>query len=247
MHSPRSIIAAAGALAAIGSLGVASAASAAPAIVVGNKCVRCAPEIAGKAYIPVGGVGFVPNDTATLAYTGDDLAGNVTASATGGFLTKILVPSKFINSKARYKTYALGAHSQSNPLVAASAKVHMIRIGVAAPGHRPTHKTTYRLYGFPSGKRVWAHYIFKHTRRRTVYLGHASKVCGNLHKRMRLLPTKLHYGQWHVYFSTHKTFKVKTSYYLAALNVYKVYKRAGAASAAGPRSSALVAKELLRL
>ncbi len=30
----------------------------------------------------------------------------------------------------------------------------MIRVGVTAPGHRPTHKTTYRLYGFPSSKKV---------------------------------------------------------------------------------------------
>jgi hypothetical protein len=110
----------------------------------------------------------------------------------------------------------------------------MIRLTAKTPGKaRPSSRVTYKLYGFPNKKRVWAHYVFKHKRRATTYMGRASKTCGTLKKRQRYLPARVHYGSWRVYFSNHKRFSTKNFILRGEFTVYRVYRRAAAASARG--------------
>jgi hypothetical protein len=195
----------------------AASASAAPVLAIGLKCVPYfGAQSAGEQYIPIGGAGWLPAVPIDLAYTTGDDGGSGAPGADGRFVTKVLAPTDFIQLTRHLKGYTLRG---TQGTAKASVKFTMVRVDVVLPTRASPHAVVnYKLYGFPPGKNIYAHYIFGGKRRVRTYLGQASKACGNLSKRQQYLPARTRYGIWTVYYTAGKTLKANRK------NAYWVYK-----------------------
>ena len=125
------------------------------------------------------------------------------------------MPSDFISDSAGWvKTYTLTATDSVNPAITAD------RAGQVRPGGRD-HQTEagsaatsaaivrWRLYGAPSGRKIYAHWTFKRTKRATRSLGRAKGPCGIARKRAPFLAARVRFGTWRVYFTVGKRFSRK--------------------------------------
>ena len=207
-------------------LASSAAAQAAPTIFPGQKCNRYVPAFAGERWVGVGGYGFSPNAFVRLAWQGGDYAGNAITNAGGAFGGGFFMPSSFIpRSAGRVRSYNLYAQDGGTGAITGTS-VRFVRVGVGLPSRaRPRTRVRYRLYGFRSSRPVWANYTFAGKRRVRVYMGRTSSLCGTLSKRQRFLPTRTRYGRWRIYFSHHKRFTRRSSYYYVEFTVYRTYYR----------------------
>jgi hypothetical protein len=177
----------------------AASASAAPFLRVGAKCVTYGSIFAGEKYIPAGGGGWLPAVPVELRYSSGDVAGTGTPEADGTFVTRVFAPTDFIALKRHFKNYTLRA---TQGTATASVGLTMVRADVALPAKASPHaRVTFRIYGFPRGKNVFAHYVFGGKRRVRTYMGKASRTCGTLTKRQQYLPARTRYGTWTIYFT----------------------------------------------
>jgi hypothetical protein len=181
----------------------AASASAAPFLRVGVKCVTYGSIFAGQKYIPAGGGGWLPAVPLNLQYTNGDGAGSATPLANGTFVTRVFAPTDFIRLKRHFKNYTLRA---TQGTATASVGLTMVRADVALPPRASPHaRVTFRIYGFPRGKNVFAHYVFGGKRRVRTYMGKASRTCGTLTRRQEYLPARTRYGTWTIYFTNTRT------------------------------------------
>ena len=193
---------------------VAPAAHAAPEV----KTLPCVPYVAGQQTMPVAATGFTPGKFVTV-YT------NTTANpqpriltsgpldGIGGFQT-VTTPPPFTKNNGNLETFNLIGEDKTNPALPllASVPFQVVRFGMTrSPSpKRPSQRVTYTARGFAPGKRVYAHFRFGGETRRTVSLGIAKGACGITSKKMRALPTRVHYGTWRAYIDQEKRFSVKT-------------------------------------
>jgi hypothetical protein len=138
----------------------------------------------------------------------------VTPAANGTFVTRVFAPSDFIGLKRHFKGYTLTA---TQGTATASVRFTMVRADVALPAKAsPQARVTFKIYGFPRGRNVYAHYVFGGKRRVRTYMGRATTTCGTLTKRQRYLPARIRYGTWTIYFTNTKALpknRLKAIYY----------------------------------
>ena len=226
-------------------LGAAAPAQAAT-LAVATPCVRYAPSLAGERYVPVVGNGFSPStdpsfpNTVDIDYTNGDGAGFANLTATGDIApgTGVLMPTDFISDSAGWvKTYTLTATDSLNPGITATAPAKFVRVGVISKPKRVRRNVrrivSWRLYGAPSGKKIYAHWTFKRKKRATRSLGRAKGPCGIARKRAPFLAARVRFGTWRVYFTAGKRFSRKRALLYVPLEVYRTFSsksaRAGAA------------------
>lgn len=191
--------------------------------------LRCVPYVRGlKAdYVPIGGRGFTPNANRGVHLTWSDgaTAGDAKTNAVGGFYSLFRGPKRLSSSKVGFqKTYTLTATDLAHGAIVAHTKVVFVHAGLrTAPLRTSPHGLrTYKFYGFPAHKNIYAHYVFGGTLRRTKFVGNAKGACGKLRHRMPLIPydTKVRLGNWSVYFSNSKTFSSKSFLLVQPFTIY---------------------------
>lgn len=196
--------------------------------VVSASCVR----YTGGAvkYVPIAGAGFTPTTQTgvKLTWNGGDLAGYANTDSTGRFLSRFLGPEHLISSKVGFqKTYTLTATDGTDSSLADTAKVIFIHAGLVATPLRtkPHGLKTYRFYGFPAHKNIYAHYVFGGKLRTTKYVGKAKGPCGKLRHKMPLIPTDVRsrLGNWKIYFSNQKTFTHKSALLVDRFTIFRTF------------------------
>jgi hypothetical protein len=208
---------------------LAAPAASQAAKVVSASCVR---YTAGAVkYVPIAGAGFTPsaNLGVKLNWPGGDLAGYGTTDSTGRFLSRFLGPARLISSKVGFqKTYTLTATDGANPTLADTAKVVFIHAGLLATPlrTRPHDLKTYKFYGFPAHKNIYAHYVFGGKLRKSKFVGKAKGPCGKLRHRMPLIPNdvKSRLGDWKIYFSNKKTFSHKSALLVDKFTIFRTFR-----------------------
>lgn len=177
------------------------AASASAAALVSRPCNPYLTKFAGKKWVPVGVTSpLAPSQSLRLRWSDGSLAGYSQADSSGRLLTGVLMPSSFISSDARERTFGLSAFDTTSGARAGFGRVRFVRAGFDFQSRRSPHTVTrYGLWGATPGRKVWLHFYFAGQQRRVVYMGRTSKPCGVVHKRIQVLPTRSRYGKWTVY------------------------------------------------
>ena len=193
---------------------VAPSAQAAPTIAT----LPCVPYIAGQQTMPILAAGFTPNNFVTV-YT------NSTRSPTPRLLTASRLdglgifrmttqPPSFSKPNGNVETFNLIAEDKTNPAapVIATMPFQLVRFGLTrSPSPKRPHQTVrFTARGFNPGQRVYAHFRYRGSTRRTVSLGIAEGPCGITSRRMRALPTKVRYGSWRAYIDQSRKFSPRT-------------------------------------
>lgn len=194
------------------------------------KTLPCVPYVAGQQTMPLAAAGFTPGGLLTL-YTSnpnspaprilttarlDGLGGflSVPASQAAPGLTQHQPPPSFAPPNRNLQTFTLFAEDKSNPAapILASTPFQVVRFGMTRNPvpRRPRQTVTYTARGFLPGKRVYAHFRFRGSTRRTVSLGIAKGPCGITSRKMRALPTKVRYGTWRAYIDQSRKFNKTT-------------------------------------
>lgn len=200
---------------------VATAVIAAPAsagtLAVATPCV-VDYQASGLKTLKIVGSGFTPGkvveiQSATSSKPTPTLADSAIADAAGNVLIE-RGPLSFDPFDASEQSYTLTATDTGNPANAtAPVSFTQVRFGFNAnPARaRPSSKVTYTARGFLPGKPVYAHFRFRGKTKRNVRIGVPSSPCGIVSKRMRLLPTKTHFGTWTVYIDHVRTYSPQTA------------------------------------
>jgi hypothetical protein len=181
----------------------------AAAITVTDPCPRvgiqgAAVAITANGFAAGEQVAFYYNDFNTLAVTGTaDGAGNV-----GGGLP---APDIGTHNQGTFTVLGKGLTSGAT---ASSAPFPVVTPKVSLPDRgRPTSRVLYKVYGFPNGQPVYAHYAYHGTQKAVKKLGVAKAPCGLLTKRLQFLPATFHTGQWIYHFNNSKSDRNKTPLY----------------------------------
>ncbi len=206
----------------------ATPAQAAPMI----KTLPCVWYVQGESIrIPIVAEGFTPGSLIRV-YTNTgmkppQLLMSAPADATGGFGTEASPPvlSPF---NGNLRTFNLFGEDRTNPAapIIAVSQFRVVRFGLTSkPSNprRPGQKVTYTARGFKPGAPVYIHFRFAGKTRRTVKLGVAKGPCGIVSKRMRVLPTKVRYGNWTRYTNQSRRFSASTR--PAWKDGFRIFKR----------------------
>ena len=185
--------------------GLAPAAAAAPAGAATLQTDACVRYVAGQPTMTIVGTGFTPSGAVTLASTtkakpSPSPFASSPVLPNGGFATRTLPPA-FSSPRRTLQSFTLVGLDTANPAAFGTTPFQVVRFGLTttpAP-RRPTSRVTYTARGFETGKRVYVHFRYRGTTRRTVSLGLAKGPCGIATRRMRALPTKALYGSWTTY------------------------------------------------
>lgn len=206
---------------------VASAATIAPI----DPCPTYVPGVnGGERYVGVVGSGFLPLTSVNFGYdNGGGGGGFLTANPLGGLFGGVLGPNSIIGNRSHHVfSYTLTGSDSQNAAIFGSTKLQVVRFDATTPRRpRPTQTITWRLYGFPRNKTVWAHYVYHGKIRRTVRFGAPSGPCGLRSFRVRALPTRVRVGIWRIYLTNSRAFSTKLAsqrQYLIYL-AYNVYRR----------------------
>jgi hypothetical protein len=187
---------------AIVALAVVPAAAKAATVSVTDPCPRVGIT---NASVAVSAAGFQPGEQVAFSYgdvnqppvaTGTaDTAGNLS----GG------IPAPDIGTH-NLGTFSVAAKGLTSGATATTAPFPVVRPKVSLPSHgRPNSRVLYKVYGFPNGRPVYAHYTYHGKQRAVVKLGTAKGPCGLLTKRARFLPAKFRAGEWVYHFNNSKT------------------------------------------
>lgn len=201
-------------------LPLAAAAAAAPSAQAAPTILTmpCVPYVAGQLTMPILAAGFTPNNFVTV-YTNSTRSPTpriLTASRLDGLgiFRMTTLPPSFSKPNGNVEAFNLIAEDRTNPAapVIATMPFQVVRFGLTrSPSpKRPRQTVKYTARGFEPGKRVYAHFRYKRSTRRTVSLGIAKGPCGITSRRMRALPTKVRYGPWRAYIDQSRTFSRTT-------------------------------------
>jgi hypothetical protein len=188
-------------------LGIAVLAFAAPsaahaaAVTISDPC----PRLEGQSpVVAVDASGFAPGEQVAFSY--DNFATTaLTAPADSSGELATGVPGPALPRNRHFGTFTLSAKGLTSGTTAASAAFPVVTPWVSLPsGGRPTTRVLYRVYGFPNGRPVYAHYTLHGKQRAVKRLGTAAAPCGTLKKRLPLLPAKFHTGRWVYHFNNSK-------------------------------------------
>jgi hypothetical protein len=201
-------------------LAAAPSAAHAAAITINDPCPRVGIQNAAVTITATGfaageQVAFYYNDFNTLAVTGvADPAGNIT----GG------LPAPDIGSHNQ-GTFTVIGKGLTSGATASSAQFPVVTPKVDLPDRgRPTSRVLYKVYGFPNGQAVYAHYTYHGKQRAVKRLGTAKAPCGLLTKRLAFLPAKFHAGEWVYHFNNSKSNRNKTPLYEIKYQFSRVFR-----------------------
>lgn len=200
--------------AAVVALAVLPASASAASLSVDKPCYAAAAERPAREPVSVTGAGFRPNSPVRLAYEDGTYAGQVTADAAGNLAATVEAP--MLAGEDKERSLLLSATDPSQPAPLASVPVRVSRLEVVAtPARaRPHARVTYEARGFPTGRNLYAHYVYPGRRgrvRKTVRLGRLTGPCGTLTRRARLLPVRrVRYGRWYVQWDVRPRFSRRT-------------------------------------
>lgn len=233
--TPRRMVAAI-AVAAAGAAAAPAAASA--AAIVTKRCANFAAGVSGP-QVAVAGAGFTPGGFVNFTY-GGGRAGTLQATAAGQFQGLVNAPASIATGK-HVQRYTLTAVDAANAFLRGTSNFKIVRFDASVPAKhpKPRERITFKLYGFPRHKAVYSHYVLHGKNRRNYRLGTVKGACGLLRKRVRTLPTRVHFGVWHIYLTNHKRFprshraRVRQSLSAFTYRHIVVSARATAASVSG--------------
>jgi len=157
------------------------------------------------------GDGFSAGSSVNLT-RGSTLISAIPADAAGRFDAPLRLS---IDRGRQERTYT--ATDASDPGLSASASVTVSAVGVKLfPGTGPvSRRFRIRARGFTTGRTLWAHVIYKRSKRH-LRIGRLRGACHDLRARRRLLPTNAGLGRHRIQFDTFRRYRatraVKTSY-----------------------------------
>jgi hypothetical protein len=183
-------------------LAAVPAAAKAATVAVTDPCPRVG---FANASVSITATGFAAGEQVSFSY-GDVNQPPVvtgTADAVGNLSGGIPAPDIGTHNLG---TVTVAARGLTSGATAATAPFPVVRPKVDLPNSgRPNSRVLYKVYGFPNGRPVYAHYTFHGKQRAVLKLGTAKGPCGLLKKRARLLPAEFHTGQWVYHFNNSKT------------------------------------------
>jgi hypothetical protein len=162
-------------------------------------------------YVSLTGTGFTPHGAVAVGYAARPPAGRahpdvLRADARGNLAGRASGPEPGA-LRGYVNPFVLTATDVTNPALAATARLSVVRLAVRLPRiTRPHAVVTFRLYGFPDASVVWAHYFFAGHPVTTTRMGRTRGACGLVRRRQRYLPARIRYGRWHLYLSVRQRF-----------------------------------------
>ena len=105
------------------------------------------------------------------------------------------------------------AHGETSNVDASLPAFPVVVPNVVIPNGRPSRSVLYKLYGFPNGRPVYAHYTLHGKQRAVKRLGTAKGPCGVLKKREKILPTRFRKGTWTYQFNNSRTDRNRQPYF----------------------------------
>lgn len=174
---------------------------AAPTITTDRRCYAIGQRV------QVAGAGFGPNET--IAFSGA-VDGPRVADASGSFSGTFGAPS-IRGSGPGTQTFRLTAQAPSGTT---STTFRVARVGADfTPNQaRARSRVRWKLAGFPTGRTVYAHYVLGGKRRVTVRFGRPTGSCGELRKRVRLIPTRARSGTWTVQLDNRRRYSKRSGW-----------------------------------
>jgi hypothetical protein len=213
----------------------APSAAQAAAITINDPCPRVGIQ---NASVPITATGFAAgeqvafyyNDFNTLAVTG-------TADAAGNIAGGLPAPDIGTHNQGTFTVLGKGLTSAAT---ATSAQFPVVTPKVDLPDRgRPASRVLYKVYGFPNGQPVYAHYSYHGKQQAVKKLGTAKAPCGLLKKRLAFLPAKFHTGQWVYHFNNSKSNRNKTPLYEIKYQFSRVFRSRAFSASSGVLGRAL--------
>jgi hypothetical protein len=176
----------------------------------------CVATVNGSGSVPITGSGYTPGSFVTIrqATTVDPtpmILTSTNADAAGDIAVTASAPA--FNPFARQlQTFGISATESVDPTNVATGSFEQVRVGYSTNPStgKPTRRATHTVRGFAPGRDVYLHFRFGGQTKRNVKVGRASAPCGIASKRMALLPTRSHPGQWTVYVDQAKAYSKST-------------------------------------
>jgi len=194
-----------------------TAASAGPGSAATLATLPCTVDFGSIKTVPIVGKGFAPNTTVEVSAT-DTTFGNPSflaspeTDASGHFSTTVF-PPLFKAFDTNVQDFGMTATDFGTPPITAQTKFRQVRFGFTTfPSRaRPTDKVKYTVRGFLPGTNVYAHFRFAGKTVKDIKLGKATAPCGQVSRRMRLIPATPHAGTWGVYMDQVPSFSKTTN------------------------------------
>lgn len=167
--------------------------------------ITAPPCVASVGTVPISGTGFTPGSLVTVKYatsaTGTpSYLTSATADVAGNFTASAGAPS-FNPFSRNLQTFTIGAGDNVNPALTAFGSFKQVRVGYSTNPStgNPRIQATHTVRGLTPGRNTYLHFRYHGATKRNIKLGTADSPCGIASKRMRLLPTTSHPGEWTVY------------------------------------------------
>jgi hypothetical protein len=188
---------------ALGCSGLAAAQASAATITVAQPCVVNADASVGSP-MTVTGMGFTPGDTIQLQTTRGGGFGTALADASGNISAVIAAPLLSTLGPS-VETFTLTASDSLTPLPVnptTTFPVANLAVGTHPAEAKPARRVTWTFTGFPSGAKIYAHYVHgKKAVARTAF-GRAGGPCGVLKKKAVFFPGHAKYELYTVQVDT---------------------------------------------
>jgi hypothetical protein len=190
-------------------LAIPAAASAAGTVAPSASCVRYVPTHPPYQSLGVSAAGWAPGSTLTFSVGGTRL-GTGTTDPSGAFSTAA-TPFTTPEPEGNVESMTLTADDGAGGTASAALKV--TRITVVVPDNaRPSQRVRYRVFGFPSGRRLYLFVRRAGKVRARRLMGRPGGECGTLVKRLRYVPVPhVENGTYQFWFSNHKRFSKQTA------------------------------------
>jgi hypothetical protein len=168
---------------------LAAAQASAATLAVVQPCVVNADASVGSP-MTVTGTGFTPGDTIELQTTSGGGFGSALADASGNISAVIAAPLLSTLGPS-VKTFTLTASDSLTPLPVdptTTFPVANLAVGTNPTQAKPTKRVTWTFTGFPSGAKIYAHYVHGKKAVARAAFGRAGGPCGVLKKKAVLFP-----------------------------------------------------------
>ena len=189
-------------------LAAPAAAHAAPSLQPLARCyVSAGPEELQRQTVPLVADGFTPNALVDVAIDGAPVAGAAGSQVAGpdGALQGS-VPAPYRRRGERRFTVTLTEQGAPANTVTARSRITALAVTVTPRQTVPTGQVRFSGRGFTGPGRVYAHYVFRGTLRKTVSMGRPKGACGTFSARRRQIPVRPRRGIWLVQFDQRKVF-----------------------------------------
>lgn len=205
------------AVASLGLAGTAAAATVPPTLTVNQACYVTVSK-KDRPTMVVTGTGYGPGDSVSVSDSEGGFYENTTADASGAITVSAPAPVPYLDKPGeKSDTITATDYSPAGPVYVGTATTKLSELIVAAKSRRGrglsalTRKTRWAFSGFPEGKEIWGHYLYRHKLLARQKFGRAKGPCGLLTTRARMYPATPHHRVYQIQLDSSRHYSTHTS------------------------------------